>query len=283
MADLCVHVNGDIVPAAQAAVSVYDSGLLHGASVFTTMLAHNGRVFRLDRHIKRLLDTAAMLDFRVEATTESLTGAVHDLLQVNELTEARMRITLTPGSIAAGRPTTFITADPLPEYPRNWYEKGITVVVTSFKQAQSDPTYGNKTGSYLTRMLARQEALAKSAEEALWYTPDNRLAEACFCNVFLVLDGKVCTPPRDTPVLPGIVRQAVLEICQTAGIPADDASPLTVKEMLAAREMFLTSSTSGIRPVVRVERHGVGDEKPGPVTRKIMEAYRELLDKECSA
>ncbi len=143
--------------------------------------------------------------------------------------------------------------------------------------------FGYKTGCYLPRVLARQEAAAKGAEEALWFTTDNRLAEACFCNVFLVLDGKVLTPPLDTPVLPGVVREAVLELTGRLDIDCDDKTPLTIHEVLSAEEMFITASCSGIRPVVRVERHAVGDEKPGPITKKIMSAYRKLLEDECSS
>jgi branched-subunit amino acid aminotransferase/4-amino-4-deoxychorismate lyase len=92
----------------------------------------------------------------------------------------------------------------------------------------------------------------------------------------------VLTPPRDTPVLPGVVRDTVLDLCGELGIPADDATPLTVEEMLSADEMFLSSSCMGIRPVARVERHAFGEEKPGEVTRRIMQAYRKLLDRECT-
>jgi len=283
-----VHLNGRIVPAEQATVSVWDAGFLHGASAFTTMLAHNGVVFRLARHLERLMETVRVLDLRTAATSESLRSAVYELLGANGLSEARMRITLTPGSVAqAGsgpdtlEQTTLITADQLPEYPSDWYEKGITVVLSSFRQLAGGPTFGYKTGCYLTRMLARRAAAGKGAEEALWYTADNRLAESCFCNVFLVLDGKVRTPPIDTPVLPGVVRQAVIELCSQLGIDCDDQTPLRVREMLAAEEMFLTASCSGIRPVVRVERHVVGNEKPGEITGRIVAAYQELLDREC--
>jgi branched-chain amino acid aminotransferase len=108
------------------------------------------------------------------------------------------------------------------------------------------------------------------------------------CNVFLVLDGEVLTPPTTTPVLPGVVREAVIELCGSLDIPFTDSRPsepqpgaLTIRELLAAQEVFLTSSCAGIRPVVRIERHAVGTEKPGPITRRIMQAYRELLDREC--
>ena len=286
-----VYLNGRIIPAEQAAVSVSDAGFLHGASCFTTMLAHKGVVFRFDRHIERLMDTVRLICLRTDATGERLKEATYNLLAANELKEARVRITLTPGSAGTGRvgdvegespPTTVITAGALPDYPKSWYAKGISAVVSSFKQARGDPTIGHKTGCYLLRVLARQEAAAKGAEEALWYTTENYLAESCFCNVFLVLKGKVCTPPRDTPVLPGVVRGAVIELCRELNIECEAETQLTVREMLAAEEMFLTSATTGIRPVVRAERHPVGDERPGKVTRIIMEAYCELLDKECS-
>jgi len=278
-----VYLNGKIVERERAVVSVADSGFLHGASVFTTMLAHKGKVFRFGRHLARLMGGVERFHLRTDATAEELRQATGELLATNELTEARVRITLSPGAIDAERPTTLITADPLPEYPAEWYEKGITVVVSSLRQSATDPTCGSKTGCYFPRVLARQEAAAKAAEEALWYTPDNHLAEACFCNVFLVCGGKVCTPPLSTPVLAGVVREAVVDICGAAGIDCDAETPLTVQEMLGAEEIFLTASCAGVRPVVRVERHAVGDEKPGAITRQIMSAYRELLERECGA
>lgn len=277
-----VYLNGRMVPADEAKVSVFDSGFLHGVSAFTTMLAHKGRVFRLDRHVARVLETVELLGLRIDATKETLTGATFGLLEANGLLEARVRMTLTPGSADGGETTTLITAKALAEHPRQWYEKGITVVVSPFKQSCGDPTCGYKTGCYFPRVLARKEAAARGAEEALWFTVDNRLAESCFNNVFLVLAGRLHTPPRDTPVLPGIVRQAVVELCEELEIPCDAESPLTVKEMLAAEEMFLTGSITGIRPVVRVERHAVGQEKPGQVTKKLMSAYSEMLERECS-
>lgn len=278
-----VYLNGKILPAEAACVSVFDAGLLHGASTFTTMLAHHGKVFRFDRHLHRLMETVNLLHIRTADDVATLTEAVYDLLRANGLHRARLRITLTPGSTRGGEPTTLITADDLPPYPPQWYEKGIPVIVSSFRQAAGDPTFGYKTGCYLPRLLARQEAADKGCEEALWYTVDHTLAEACFCNVFCVLDGKVRTPPVNTPVLPGICREAVLELCGTMGIDRDDAEPLTVRDMLAAQEIFLTGSTTLIRPVVRVERHIVGDETPGPLTKRLMAALAELLDRECPA
>jgi branched-chain amino acid aminotransferase len=279
-----VHLNGRIVPASQAAIGVADAGLIHGASVFTTMLVRHGKVFRLDRHLERLLEAAEHFALRTDATPQTLAAAVAELLAANALTEARARITLTPGAVdGQGSPTTLVTAEPLPPQPREWYERGVGVVISTFLQSRTDPLAGYKTGCYLPRLLARRQAAAKGMEEALWFTTDHLLAEACFCNVFLVQGGGVLTPPLDTPVLPGVVRGAVGELCAAAGIACDDRRPLTIRDMLAAEEIFLTSAISGIRPVVRVERHAVGGETPGPLTGKLMDAYNTLLDKECPA
>jgi len=283
MPDLKVFLNGKLVDASQAKVSAFDAGFLHGASTFTTMYARNAVVFRLARHLSRLLDTAGKMGFRTDATAEALAAAVREVLAANALREARVRITLTPGSIrdAQGPPTTLVTAEPVPAQPPQAYEKGVVVVVSSFRQQRGAPTFGYKTGCYFPRIFAMQAAATQGAAESLWYTSDHHLAEACFCNVFLVRGGEVRTPPLDTPVLPGVVREAVLELCGRLKIPRDDRTPLTVHDMLAAEEMFLTASVSGIRPVVQVEKHVVGEGVPGPVTGRLMLAYRDLLDDEC--
>jgi len=281
MAEKTVHLNGHVVLAVQASVSVSDAGLLHGASTFTTMLARHGKVFRLGRHLQRLGQAVRELGLHCQADPDVLASAVDELLAANELTDARVRITLTPGSVHGGESTTLITAEPLPAYPAEWYERGLTVAITERKQVPGDPTVGRKTGCYFPRILALEAAAAAGAQEALWFTPGNHLAEACFCNVFLIRDGQVATPPTATPVLPGVVREAVIEICGELGIACDADTPLTIHDLLAAAEVFLTSSCAQIRPVARVERHAVGEEKPGPLTRRILAAWQELLDKEC--
>jgi len=280
-----VYLNGKLLPKDQACISIADAGFLHGASVFTTMRAHRGVVFRLDRHIRRLMETLEFVGIAHDASADDLARWTRELLAANQLSESRLRITLTPGQDefdSGASPTTLITAEPLPQYPAEWYEKGLTVVISSFKQARGDPTFGYKTGCYLPRVLARQEAACKGAEEALWFTWDNRLAEACFCNVFVVRDGKVFTPPRDTPVLPGVVREAVIELCAAMGIECSDADELTIDDLLGSSEVFLTGSCTGIRPVVRIERQHVVGEGPGELTGWIMRAYQDLLDSECS-
>ena len=164
-----------------------------------------------------------------------------------------------------------------------WFTEGVSVVVTPLKQWLGDPTYGHKTGCYFPRILARREAQQKGANEALWFTAENRLAEGCFTNVFLVKDGTLRTPPWDTPVLPGVTREAVLELAGKLEIPCNDEGELLINDMLAAEEIFLTASTMGVLPVVRVERHTVGDGTVGGVTKRLMDAYWELVQEETTA
>ena len=278
-----VHLNGELVPADEAAVSVFDTGLLHGASVFTTLRSHNGRPFRLDRHIARLLENAARIGLRHGADEAMLTDAVARVLAANGHPDARIRITLTPGPIGEeGRPTTLVTTARLVNNPQ-WYAKGITVMVCGVRQYAGDPTVGLKTGCYLTRILARQAAAAHGDEEALWFSTSGHLAEACFSNVFLVVAGRLATPPLSTPVLGGIVREAVIEMAAELDIPCGDEKPLGGPEIQAAQEILLTSSGAGVRPVVAINKQPVGDGSPGPVARKMMAAYEALLEKECPA
>jgi len=281
MSDQYVHLNGRLVAVDDAVIKVSDAGFLHGASSFTTMRAHNGVVFRLASHLSRLLGTVELLGLRTEATPETLTAAVSELLSANALGDARVRITLTPGSIAGGDPTVVITADALPEYPAKWYTEGISVSITELRQLPGDIACGRKTGCYFPRILAMRTAAAKDVQEALWFTPEGHLAEACFCNVFLLRAGQLLTPPLDTPVLDGILRGVVMELCDTLDIKCGDTRALLGRDLLDADEVFLTSSCNGIRPVVRVEDHVISDGRVGPVAMQIMKAYEEILEAEC--
>lgn len=281
MNDKKVYLNGKIVPAGDAKISIFDQGFLHGASTFTTMLAHNGVVVGFDYHLRRLSETINLLGLRVEATSRELIDATYDVIDANKLKDARVRITLTPGSASDEESTVIVTADQLPDYPASMYEQGIKVVISSFKQALGDPIFGYKTGCYLTRILARKEAAAKGAEDAIWFTTDNRLAEGCFSNIFLVRDGVVYTPPRDTPVLPGFVRHCVIDLCDQLGIECESTKTLTIHDLLGAEEVFFTGSCVGICPIRQIENHAVADENPGEITLKLMIEYKKFLTRTC--
>jgi D-amino acid aminotransferase len=284
-----VLLHGEIVEAAEARVSVFDAGLAHGAGLFETVRVYHGNPFRLDEHLRRMRQSGQRLGIALPWDDAELTRGVERVLQANELRDARLRITATPGDArtaesspedASPPATLLIAAQAFDSYPAEHYRRGMTVCVSSFKQSRNDPLAGHKTLSYFPRLLALREAHARQCGEALWFTADNRLAEGSISNVFLVSNEKLLTPPLDTPVLPGVARKVVLEGAAAERIAAEERA-LTIDDLLAADEVFLTNVILEVMPVCRVERHAVGDEKVGEITRRLHEAYRRMAAREC--
>jgi branched-subunit amino acid aminotransferase/4-amino-4-deoxychorismate lyase len=173
-----------------------------------------------------------------------------------------------------------VTASPMQPYPAEFYEKGMTVVITDYKQNPDDPIAGHKTINYFPRLMALQRAQAARAGEALWFTTTNYLAEGSVSNVFVVKDNVLLTPPRNTPVLPGVVRALVLELAQQHETAIEER-PLTIKDLLGAEEVFLTNSIMELMPVCWVEKHAVGAEKPGPMYKQFHQWYRQAVEEQC--
>jgi len=282
-----VYLNGRLIPRDEATVSVYDGGWLHGAGLFETMRAHREVVFRLDAHLDRLMESADRMLFPIERPDLPLSRDFRQLLVDNRLSDARVRLTVTAGSMLDNpqdeRPalTVCATASARTAYPADLYKNGITVVISKHRQSIADPTAGHKTTSYLPRLLALRQAQKHRCGEALWFTPENRLAEGSISNVFVVAGDEVKTPPINTPVLPGITRAVVLEIGREEGMDMRE-TPLNVNDLLDADEVFVTNSGLEVMPVIRVEKRDIGDGKPGPVTCNLMQLYRERVEKECA-
>ncbi|NLX14825.1 MAG: branched-chain amino acid aminotransferase [Phycisphaerales bacterium] len=273
-----VYLNGEILDVTEARVAVTNPGLLHGVGLFETLRSYAGRPFRLDEHLVRMRSSAEKLNMPLGNALERVPEAIGMVLQANELTEARIRFAVTPPGAhdPEGETTLLVAAEKIVGYPPELYEKGMTVFIcTNFRQSAQDPLAGHKTLSYLPRLIALRDAQNRQCGEALWFTPENMLAEGCISNVFLVKGGCLHTPPLDTPILPGVTRAAVLELAEENGI-AVEQDLLTINNLLDAEEVFLTNAIMEIMPVTRVERHSIGDEQPGLITRKLAEAYQRL-------
>ncbi|HEX8916756.1 MAG TPA: aminotransferase class IV [Humisphaera sp.] len=295
-------INGSFIDEESASVSVRDTGLLHGASVFTTMRAYGGRAFMLDRHLARLRDSCEALFIPLTQKDPELTAAVNELLGRNVLQDARLRITVTRGRQTNDPlhglrldPTTIVTAGPLDAYPKEYYDRGMTVVVLDEQKLNPyDLTAGHKTsGHYLSRFAALREATRRGASEALWFNVHNYLQCGSVTNVLVVKGGALHAPPTNeelreqavkdaTPypksnVLPGVTRGVVFDLAAEAGISVHRRG-LTINDLLEADEVFVTNSSMGVMPVCRVERKPIGGDKPGPVTRRLMEAYAARVE-----
>jgi len=272
-----VYLNGTLVPFDAAAVPISSPSLLHGVGLFETLRAYNGHPFRLKQHVDRLKASAEKLNMPVGELIERIPGAVTEVLQANNLKDARIRFTVAPPGPheLSAEPMLLVAAQATSGYPEEFYERGMTVYACSdYRQSRQDPLAGHKTTSYFARLLVLRDAQERGCGEALWFTPENLLAEGCISNVFVVKDGRLTTPPLETPVLPGVTRAAVLEIARAADIPADERSR-TLEDLFDADEVFLTNAVMEVMPVTRVERRVIGNEKPGPITCQLAEAYRE--------
>lgn len=277
-------VDGELMPAEQARVSVFDSGFMQGIGLFETMRAYRGRVFRAQRHVDRLIQSAAGLGWAAVPDGETLLEAVQAVTSATEVDSARVRLTVTTGTLRSGasdepRLTIVASASPGGDYPAELYQRGVTLTVSPWRQTR-EPTAGHKTTSYFPRLAALREAHRQGVFETLWLTPDEHVAEGSISSIFALIGDELVTPPLDTPVLPGITRATVLELAAERGLAARE-EPLRVNDLREADEVFLCNSLMQVMPAVRIDRHGVGTEKPGETTLQLLDAYRALVAREC--
>jgi len=279
-----IFLNGKLVDSDKAYIPVTDSGLLYGAGLFETMRSYNGTVFELDSHLDRLFASAKALSINNPYDKKYFADAVYAVLKANELTDARLRLTLTSGPMGQPdenrKPTVIIMATKLQPYPAEYYKKGVLVVLSPFRQNPADPLCGHKTTSYFSRILTLNLAHQKNAAEALWFTTDNRLAEGCISNVFLVKNSVLYTPLTNTPVLPGVARKTVFEIASQNSIQAVEKD-LYINDLLDANEVFLTNVIMQVMPVNGIEKHTVGNGKVGQVTERLRKLFEEFVKEKC--
>ncbi len=282
-----MYAAGEYLPMGEARVSAVDAGLLLGAGLFETLRTYGGRPFRLGAHLARLRESGEALRILVAETDEQIAAVLDRLVAENGAGEARARLTATRGPVpeggetdGAGPPATLlVTAGPIRAYPEALYRGGATVIVSEIHANETDPRTYHKTTNYLSNLLALREARRGRAAEALRFNSRNHLAEGAVSNVFVVTGGRLLTPPVEDGLLPGITRAAVLEVADDLAIPAEQRS-LTVHDLLDADEVFLTNSIMEVMPVARVEARAIGSGEPGPVTRRLAEAYRALVERE---
>jgi len=278
-----VFFNDSIIDSSRAHINCADGGFLYGAGLFETMRASNGVVFALDDHLDRLFTSAEKLKINLRGDKKFIADAVYQVLNANGLKDARIRLTATSGAMNAekSQPTLLITAVNLEPYPKNYYDKGIMVILNSYRQNPQDILSGHKTTSYFSRVSALSIAHQKRAAEALWFTTEGLLAEGCVSNVFIVKDSVVYTPSLKTGILPGIARKMVLDLTGKNSIKIEEKE-LGVEELLDADEVFITNVIMMVLPVIGIESHNVGNAKPGAVTKKIAALYTEFFNQYCS-
>jgi len=276
------HVDGRLVPAEEAAVSVRDRGFQYGDAAFETLRAYGGTVFEWDAHADRLRETCAALGMP-EAVPEDCRARVRETLAANGLAEAYVRLSLTRG-VQSGKltpdsavdPTVVVIVKPLPRGGPGgdsvWDDPAGVATADVQRVPDAALPARAKTHNYLNGVLARIDA---EADEALLCDAEGHVAEGAASNVFFVRDGTLHTPALDGPVLPGVTRRVVRELAADAGIPVETGAydPAHVRR---ADEAFLTNTTWEVRPVATLDGEEIGG---GPVTDRLAERFDALVER----
>jgi branched-chain amino acid aminotransferase len=292
-----IFLNGKMLPPDQAVLPVDDAGFQHAIGLFETMSAHHGQVFRLNQHLTRLATSARQLGLSPGLDVDALVEAVQITLDHNQIDRARIRLTITAGSLsmlasdpqAKTPPGTVLIQPTEPTvYDPQYFEQGIAVLVAPPGANPFDPLAGHKTLAYWARLRTLRQAATAGAGEAIWLNISNHLASGSISNLFLVKDGELLTPiargeetekSLPSPVLPGVTRAAVIELAEGLDIPTHKRM-LSIDDLLEADEVFLTNSSWHVLPVSRVEKSQIAHGKAGDLTTRLRAAFLELIEKE---
>jgi len=285
MSDLQYHVDGDLVPADSATVSVRDRGFMYGDAVFETLRAYGGDVFRWDAHADRLAGSASAISLDHGLSDDDLKRRVDETLKANDLEDAYVKLSVTRG-VQPGKLTPSPDVDPtvvvqVKSLPRGgvsgepiWDAPATLQTVKTRRVPDAALPSRAKTHNYLNGILARLELRVSDADEAVMLDSDGHLAEGATSNLFFVDEEALCTPGLDGPVLPGITRAEVLDIAAEEGIPVREGA-FTTDDLREATEAFVTNTTWEIRPVGTVDGIDVGG---GPVTTLFQRLYDERVE-----
>jgi len=276
-----VYVSGTWRDAAEATVSVFDHGLLYGDGVFEGIRAYNGRVFKLERHIDRLFDSAKAIRLEIPHSHAEVCELVLETCRRNAISDGYIRLVVTrgPGDLGIDprkcpRAELIVIARQLTMYAAA--AKGIRVVTSTFRRNAPDATSPSiKSLNYLNNILARIEANDRGADEALMLDGQGYVAEATVDNFFIVTDHALLTPPTATN-LKGVTREALLAVAASLGIKADE-KPFTLFDVWTSKEAFICGTGAEVVPVLSVDERQIGAGQIGPVTGRIVAAYHELV------
>ncbi len=271
--DTPIWANGRIVRGDEAATSLFDRGTRDGGGIFETLRVYDGRPFAWQRHMERLVLAAAELGFPVPPRPSAMRDAIGELLDAQSLRDAVVRITVTRG-IAGGRPTragAWIDAQPLASRLWRGTRSGDAAAIVSPLVFDLGWMGAYKTTSRMAWDLAREQAIAIGADEALLVSSAGELLEGSASNVFVVKGGEVLTPPLSSRILPGVTRAIVLQLCAELGIPARECA-LQAGGLREVDALFLTNSVQEILPVATLDGRALPSRD---VPQRLLAAYRE--------
>jgi len=279
-----VNVNGRISADHAAVISVFDHGFLYGEGIYETLRTYGGRLFLYDRHMRRMRNSARLIDLALPFTDDELAAHIRDTIAAAQLdhAEAYIRVMVTRGigdltydPKATPTPSWVIIVKPLPSPPAEIYERGVKVALVDV--VRNHPQSVNpmiKSNNLMNSALAAQEAIKRGGFEAVMRNYRGDLTECTQSNLFIVKNGIAFTPPLESGLLPGITREFIFELGRVAGIDVRE-QVLRDDDLFSADEAFLTSTTRELVPIVSVDDRTIGNGKPGRITEKLLKTFRD--------
>jgi len=280
-----VNVNGRISDEQEAVISVFDHGFLYGEGIYETLRSYNGRLFLFDRHMRRLRNSARLIELAIPFTDNELGRQISETIAAAKLDEkeAYVRVLVTRGVgeltyelKATPKASWVIIVKPLVEPGAEVYKRGCNIVLVDV--VRNHPGSVNpmiKCNNLMNQALAAQQAFKRGAFDGVMRNYRGELTECATSNLFIVKNGIVLTPPVECGLLPGITREFIFENGRDVGIEVGE-QVLRDDDLLNADEAFLTSTTREVVPIVAVDERAIGGGKPGPVTVKLLKTFRDL-------
>jgi branched-chain amino acid aminotransferase len=286
------YLNGSIVSEEDARISVFDHGFLYGDGVFEGIRAYNGKIFCLDEHIDRLYESAASIMIKIPLSRKEMKNAIIETVRRNDLKDAYIRPVVSRGKGPLGldprvcaAPTIVIIVVAETRHPEDMgatpqSQRGIKVITTAWRRNGPDILSPRiKSTNYLNNILAKLQANAVGAQDAVFLNEQGYVCELTGDNLFIIKNTRVITPPLHFGILDGLTRREILRVAADQGFePAEE--PLTMHDLYTCDECFCTATRIEVMPIVWVDGRQIGDGMPGPITGKLMEAFIEFAKQE---
>jgi branched-chain amino acid aminotransferase len=281
-------LDGKFIEQASAEVPILTHSLQYASSVFDGLRAYKTQrgpaIFRLDDHMARLLNSAKIYGIPMQYKVSELSSAALSLVKRNGLESCYIRpfvfyndhnIGLSP---VGKKVSVYIAAVPFGAYFASGKEKGISCKISTWRRINSSimPPEAKASGNYANSILANVEAKESGADEAILLSIDGSVAEGSGENIFLVQNGKLVTPSKDSDILPGITRDSIIKIAQNMGIETEERK-VHAEELYTCDELFFTGTASEVTPITKVDSKKIGAGRPGPITKTLATKFSEIV------
>ncbi|MNH79240.1 Branched-chain-amino-acid aminotransferase [compost metagenome] len=287
MAEQWIYLDGEFVTKEGAKVSVFDHGFLYGDGIFEGIRIYNGNIFKCKEHLDRLYDSAKSIQLNIPLSYQEMEEALVETLRRNELRDGYIRLVVSRGVGNLGldpnrcpKASVIIIAEQLAIYSEEAYKTGLKTVSVSTRRNIPDALNPKiKSLNYLNNILVKIQSNLAGAGEAIMMNAQGYVTEGSGDNIFIVKRGVITTPPCYLGALEGITRQAIIEICERIGYKLKE-EPFTLHDVYIADEVFLTGTAAEVIAVREVDGRIIGEGHAGPITLRLLEEFRSIVDKD---